>query len=252
MTRVHAVGRLAVRRNMPKSGGSICRSRPFPKLVTNAFRRRRRQELLPAWRASTFSRHGMRAALALRCRTTAPTAAIRRAPRPSPSRSPRTSCFTNEVSFEPQDQGSACWRCGIERTYSKPTRSSSSISTKSISVFGAYGVAAASLLYFDKSVQRTDHPRGRLSRGAAEGDVEQLQPVPQARPKPSRGAITSSTAWPEDGYITAGRSREGPQEVAARGHVCQPDQCGAHFRRRIFYRGSPPRCVRALRRKEAA
>ncbi len=34
---------------------------------------------------------------------------------------------------------------------------------------GAYGIAAASLVYFDKSVQRADRGGGGLSRRAAEG-----------------------------------------------------------------------------------
>ena len=63
---------------------------------------------------------------------------------------------------------------------------------------GAYGVAAASLLYFNKSVHELHAAGGGLSRGAAEG-AEQLPSVPpprrrdraaQLRPRPhARGSL---------------------------------------------------------------
>ncbi len=45
---------------------------------------------------------------------------------------------------------------------------------------GSYGVGAASLAYFDKSVHELTPCRGRLSRGAAQGP-EQLQSLPLSR-----------------------------------------------------------------------
>ena len=60
-----------------------------PKLVHQRLHRGRGQEFLRA-RRPRFRRHRARGACSM-CRTTAP-AAGRRAPRPSPSRSPRTSC----------------------------------------------------------------------------------------------------------------------------------------------------------------
>ena len=61
-------------------------------------------------------------------------------------------------------------------------RSSSSTSTKSISACRNYGVAAAALNYFDKSVHELTDRGGRLSRGAAQG-AERAQSVPQSRPR---------------------------------------------------------------------
>jgi penicillin-binding protein 1A len=58
--------------------------------------------------------------------------------------------LTNEVASSARSR-KRCSRCRSSAPIRR-TRSSSSISTKSISGSSAYGVAAASLLYFDKSV----------------------------------------------------------------------------------------------------
>jgi len=79
------------------------------------------------------------------------------------------------VSFQRKSRR-RCWPLKIERTYSKE-RSSSFISTRSISVWGPMG-AAASLLYFDKSVHRALDRGCRLSGGAAEG-ADLLHPFRQ-------------------------------------------------------------------------
>ncbi len=71
---------------------------------------------------------------------------------------------------------------------------------------GAYGVAAASLLYFNKSVHELNAAGSRLSRGAAEG-AEQLPSVPPPRRR-DRAAQLRLDRMVEDRFVTrAGRRR---------------------------------------------
>ena len=86
--------------------------------------------------------------------------------------------LTNEVSLDRKIK-EALLALRIERTYSKDKILELYLNEIYLGL-GAYGVAAASLLYFDKSVHELTAGRGRLSGGAAEG-AEQLSPVPPAR-----------------------------------------------------------------------
>ncbi len=118
-----------------------------PKLLINAF---------IAAEDKNFYEHGgidfsgiARAVALVSCRTTV-RAAARRARPPSPSRSPRTSCLTNELSMTRKIK-EALLAMKIERTFSKERILELYLNEIYLGM-GAYGVAAASLLYFDKSV----------------------------------------------------------------------------------------------------
>ena len=88
--------------------------------------------------------------------------------------------LTNEVSLQRKIK-EALLSLKIERAYSKEKILELYLNEIYLGL-GAYGVAAASLLYFDKSVHELTVAGGGLSRGAAEG-AEQLQSVPPARPR---------------------------------------------------------------------
>ena len=93
--------------------------------------------------------------------------------------------LTNEVSLQRKIK-EALLSLKIERAYSKEKILELYLNEIYLGL-GAYGVAAASLLYFDKSVHELTVAGGGLSRGAAEG-AEQLQSVPPARPRASSAA----------------------------------------------------------------
>ena len=111
---------------------------------------------------------------------------------------------------------------------------------------GAYGIAAASLVYFDKSVNEL-----------TVAEASYLAALPKA-PAALHPVRNRDRAIERRNYVIdrlrgkrldqAGRRRQGAQGTADR-H--QPLQRRAHLRRRIFRRGSPPRHLRALRREEA-
>ena len=86
--------------------------------------------------------------------------------------------LTNEVSLQRKIK-EALLALKIERAYSKDKILELYLNEIYLGL-GAYGIAAASLLYFDKSVHELTVAGGGLSRGAAEG-ADQLPSVPPAR-----------------------------------------------------------------------
>ena len=86
--------------------------------------------------------------------------------------------LSNEVSFSRKVK-EALLALKIERTYSKDKILELYLNEIYLGL-GAYGIAAASLLYFDKSVHELFDCGGRLFGGAAQG-AQQLQSVPAAR-----------------------------------------------------------------------
>ena len=86
--------------------------------------------------------------------------------------------LTNEVSFERKIK-EALLALRIERTYSKDKILELYLNEIYLG-FGAYGVAAASLLYFDKSVHELTIAEAAYLAALAQG-AEQLQSVPQTR-----------------------------------------------------------------------
>ena len=80
---------------------------------------------------------------------------------------------------------------------------------------GNYGVAAAALNYFDKSVHELSGRRGRLSRGAAEGP-EQLPALPASTTAPIERRNWVIDRMVENGYVIRSRRREGQGRAARR------------------------------------
>ncbi len=152
--------------------------------------------------------------------------------------------LTNEVSFERKIK-EALLALRIERTYSKDKILELYLNEIYLG-FGAYGVAAASLLYFDKSVHELTIARGRLSRRAAQG-AEQLQSVPPPRRGDRAPQLRDRPHG--RGRLHHRRRRRQGQEGAARRHRAADRR--AHFRRRIFRRRSAALPLRQLRREEA-
>ena len=151
--------------------------------------------------------------------------------------------LTNEVSFTRKIK-EALLAMRIERAYSKDKILELYLNEIYLGL-GAYGVAAASLVYFDKSVNELTVAEAAYLAALPKAPAA-LHPVRTAT-APSNGATTSSIAC----WKTAGSSRPTPKGAQGAADRHQPRQRRAHLCRRIFRRGSPPRPVRALWRKEA-
>ena len=163
MTRVHA-GDGASWPNTTRNGGSSCRSRPC-----------RSWSSRPSCRPRTRTSIGILASIRKASRAPGVTTSRRR--RASGRQSGASTItqqvaknflLTNERTFERKIKEMLLAHPHRDRPTPR-TRSSSSTSTRSISALGNYGVAAASLNYFGKSVHELTIARGRLSRGAAQG-----------------------------------------------------------------------------------
>ena len=126
-----------------------------------------------------------------------------RAPRPSRSRWPRTSCCRATARSSASSR-----RRSSPSASSAPTPKDKILELYLNEIYlgmGSYGVAAAALNYFNKELQDLDHRGGRLPGGAAEG-AQQLSSVPQGQGSDRPGATGSSTRWP--------RSATSPAEQA--------------------------------------
>ena len=111
---------------------------------------------------------------------------------------------------------------------------------------GAYGVAAASLLYFDKSVHELTVAEAAYLAALPKAP-QQLPSVPPARARHRAAQLRPRPHGRGPLHHRAG-SREG-EEGAAQGHAA-PDR-RPYLRGRIFRRGSPPLHPRQLQREEA-
>ncbi len=151
--------------------------------------------------------------------------------------------LTNEASFERKIK-EALLALKIERTYSKDKILELYLNEIYLG-FSAYGVAAASLLYFDKSVHELT---------AAEAAY--LAALPKApnnyHPFRQRESAIERRNYVLDRMVEdrlpQARGRREGEEGSARRHGA-PDR-RAHLRGGIFRRGSAPRPQRPLRRKE--
>ena len=138
-----------------------------------------------------------------------------------------------------------CSRCKIERTYSKDKILELYLNEIYLGL-GAYGVAAASLLYFDKSVHELT-PAEAAYLAALPKAPNNYHPFRQReRAIERRNYVLDRMV--EDGYLKPRGRREG-EEGAARRHAAHDRR--AHLRGGIFRRGSAPRAQRPLRREEA-
>ena len=135
--------------------------------------------------------------------------------------------LTNEVSFTRKIK-EALLAMRIERAYSKDKILELYLNEIYLGL-GAYGVAAASLVYFDKSVQRTDDRGSRLSGGVAEGAGDAAS---GAQPRPRDRAPQLRDRSPGGKRLDqAGRRRQGAQGSADR-H--QRAERRAHFAGEYF------------------
>ena len=167
--------------------------------------------------------------------------------------------LTNEASSSARSRK----RCSRSRSSAptRRTRSSSSISTKSISGFGAYGVAAASLLYFDKSVHELTIAEAAYLAALPKAPT-QLHPFRQReRAIERRNYVIDRMV--EDGYIKPQDGEKAKKEPLAvtpradrRAHLRRPNisprKCAARSTRSTARRSSTKaacRCApRSIRR----
>ena len=152
--------------------------------------------------------------------------------------------LTNEVSFERKIK-EALLAMKIERTYSKDKILELYLNEIYLGL-GAYGVAAASLLYFDKSVHELTVAEAAYLAALPKAPTY-LHPFRQReRAIERRNYVIDRMV--ENGYVKSAEG-EKPKKDAAQRHRA-PDR-RAYLRGRIFRRGSAPRSLRALRREEA-
>ncbi len=151
--------------------------------------------------------------------------------------------LTNEVSFARKIK-EALLAMRIERAYSKDRILELYLNEIYLGL-GAYGIAAASLVYFDKSVNELTIAEASYLAALPKAPAA-LHPVRNRdRAIERRNYVIDRLV--ENGWIKqadADKARKEPLIVTNR------DQWRAYLRRRIFRRGSPPRHLRALRRKE--
>ena len=152
--------------------------------------------------------------------------------------------LTNELSFSRKIK-EALLAMKIERTFSKERILELYLNEIYLGM-GAYGVAAASLLYFDKSVHELS-PAEAAYLAALPKAPNNYHPFRQReRAIERRNYVLDRMA--EDHYITAPGGGE-VEEGAAQGHAAADRR--PHLRRRIFRRGSAPLHLRELHREEA-
>ena len=111
---------------------------------------------------------------------------------------------------------------------------------------GAYGVAAAALTYFDKSLDELTPGRGRVSRRAAEG-AEPLQSGALPASGARRAATGCSTAWSRTASSAAAAADAAKAEPIDLRHR----RGGRAGQGALFRRGGAARAARALRREGA-
>ena len=110
---------------------------------------------------------------------------------------------------------------------------------------GAYGIAAASLVYFDKSVNELTI-----------AEASYLAALPKApaalHPVRNRDRAVERRNYVVDRLVENGWIKQADADKARKEplNVTQPRQRRAYLCRRVFRRGSPARHFRALRRKE--
>ena len=152
--------------------------------------------------------------------------------------------LTNEVSIERKIK-EALLALRIERAYSKDKILELYLNEIYLGL-GAYGVAAASLLYFDKSVHELTVAEAAYLAALPKAP-NNYNPFRAARAR-DRAAQLGDRPHGRDRLRQAGRRREG-QEGAARRHRAADRR--AHLRRRIFRRGGAPLDLREVRREDA-
>ncbi len=235
-----------------------------PKLIIDALPLGRGQELLQACR-----RRSRRPAFAPRSRTsaTAARAAGRRAPRPSPSRWRRTSWSARRARYERKIR-EALVALRIEATYSKDKILELYLNEIYLGApapgQGSYGIAAAALNYFGKSVHELTCRKPPIWRPCRRRRPTCHPFRNRERAIERRNYVLDRMA--ENGFVLARGGREGQGFAARRvnprsvspnniaGRAISPRRCGASCRtataRRSCYEGGLS--VRSTRRSEDA
>ena len=152
--------------------------------------------------------------------------------------------LTNEVSFARKIK-EALLAMKIERAFSKERILELYLNEIYLGM-GAYGVAAASLLYFDKSVHELSIAEAAYLAALPKAPNNYHPFRQRERALERRNYVLDRMA--EDRYITAQDAGEG-EEGAAQGHPAADRR--PHLRGRIFRRGGPPLHLRQLHREEA-
>ena len=152
--------------------------------------------------------------------------------------------LTNELSMTRKVK-EALLAMKIERTFSKERILELYLNEIYLGM-GAYGVAAASLLYFDKSVHELSVAEAAYLAALPKGPNNYHPFRQRERAIERRNYVIDRML--EDHYITAQDARE-VEEGAAQGHAAADRR--AHLRGGIFRRGSPPLHQRQLHREEA-
>ena len=139
----------------------------------------------------------------------------------------------------PQDQGSACWRCAS----SAPIRRTSILELYLNEIYlglGAYGIAAASLVYFDKSVNELTIAEASYLAALPKAPAA-LHPVRNRdRAVERRNYVVDRLL--ENGWIKqadADKARKEPLNVTSRGngaHIFAGEYFAEEVRRDIFER----------------
>ena len=152
--------------------------------------------------------------------------------------------LTNEVSLQRKIK-EALLSLKIERAYSKEKILELYLNEIYLGL-GAYGVAAASLLYFDKSVHEL-----------TVAEAAYLAALPKApnnyNPFRQRDRAIERRNWVIDQMVGTGAIKAADGEKAKKEPLdvtTAPDR-RAHFRRRIFRRGGAPLDLREVRREDA-
>ena len=152
--------------------------------------------------------------------------------------------LTNEVSFTRKIK-EALLAMRIERAYSKDRILELYLNEIYLGL-GAYGIAAASLVYFDKSVNELTIAEASYLAALPKAPAA-LHPVRNRdRAIERRNYVVDRLV--ENGWIKQADADKARKEAL---NVTCALQRRACVRRRVFRRGSPPRHLRALRREEA-
>jgi penicillin-binding protein 1A len=144
--------------------------------------------------------------------------------------------LTNEVSFERKIK-EALLALRIERTYSKPKILELYLNEIYLG-FGAYGVAAASLLYFDKSVHELTIPEAAYLAALPKGPNNYNPFRKHDEAIARRNYVIDRMA--EDGYITAAeadKAKKSPLEVTVRptgAHIFAAEYFSEEVRRYLY------------------
>jgi penicillin-binding protein 1A len=144
--------------------------------------------------------------------------------------------LTNEVSFERKIK-EALLALRIERTYSKPKILELYLNEIYLG-FGAYGVAAASLLYFDKSVHELTIPEAAYLAALPKGPNNYNPFRKHDEAIARRNYVIDRMA--EDGYITAAeadKAKKSPLDVTVRptgAHIFAAEYFAEEVRRYLY------------------